>query len=73
MMDHNECLVTTGHRGLLMPDSKAKPQSTASTHSGKGAEVRRSLGQKSKENWYLSLPSCFLSQAFISICSSAFE
>ena len=48
MMDRNECLVTTGHRGLLMPDSKAKPQSTASTHSGKGAEVRKEFGAKVK-------------------------
>ena len=50
----NECLVNTVHRGLLMPDSKAKPQSTASTHSGKGAGVW-SKSEK-KIGHYHSLP-----------------
>ena len=50
VMDFHLCLLDAVHKGLLMPDSKANTWPSSSTHSGKGAEVKRSLGHVSKEN-----------------------
>lgn len=50
VIDFHLCLLDAVHKGLLMPDSKANTWPSSSTHSGKGAEVKRSLGHVSKEN-----------------------